>query len=321
MNNHYGVKPRKVALIGAGAVGTSFLYSAMNRGIADEYGIMDINVEGAFGNKLDLEDASATNRIAWNTQVVEYKDLQDYDVLVITAGRPQKPGETRLEMVADNAKIMKAIAVEVKKSGFHGVTIIASNPVDIMTQVYQEVTGFKSEHVIGSGTVLDSARLRVALSEMIHVAPQSISAYVIGEHGDTSLSVYSSASVAGKPLTWFLNEYKVTEAELTRVHASVFKKAYEIINRKRATFYGIGSALADLTEAVLRDTNMVYACGAKLNGEYGFKDLYIGTAAIIGSGGVKKIIELELSEPEKIQFEYSAKTLMKTMKIAQDAIK
>lgn len=321
MSNEYGVKPRKVALIGAGAVGTSFLYSAMNRGIADIYGIMDINVDGAIGNKMDLEDASATNKIAWNTDVVEYKDLVDYDVLVITAGRPQKPGETRLEMVADNAKIMKNIALEVKKSGFQGVTIVASNPVDVMTQVFQEVTGFKAEHVIGSGTVLDSARLRVALSDKIHVAPQSISAYVIGEHGDTSVSVYSSASVAGKPLTWFLEQYNVEEAELNTIHASVFKKAYEIINRKRATFYGIGSALADLTEAVLRNTNMVYACGAKLNGEYGFKDLYIGTAAIIGSGGIKKIIELELDEVEKLQFELSAKTLQETMKKAIDAIK
>lgn len=321
MSNEYGVKPRKVALIGAGAVGTSFLYSAMNRGIADIYGIMDINVDGAIGNKMDLEDASATNKIAWNTDVVEYQDLVDYDVLVITAGRPQKPGETRLEMVADNAKIMKNIALEVKKSGFQGVTIVASNPVDVMTQVFQEVTGFKAEHVIGSGTVLDSARLRVALSDKIHVAPQSISAYVIGEHGDTSVSVYSSASVAGKPLTWFLEQYNVEEAELNTIHASVFKKAYEIINRKRATFYGIGSALADLTEAVLRNTNMVYACGAKLNGEYGFKDLYIGTAAIIGSGGIKKIIELELDEVEKLQFELSAKTLQETMKKAIDAIK
>lgn len=321
MSHEYGVKPRKVALIGAGAVGTSFLYSAMNRGIADIYGIMDINVDGAIGNKMDLEDASATNKIAWNTDVVEYKDLVDYDVLVITAGRPQKPGETRLEMVADNAKIMKNIALEVKKSGFQGVTIVASNPVDVMTQVFQEVTGFKPEHVIGSGTVLDSARLRVALSDKIHVAPQSISAYVIGEHGDTSVSVYSSASVAGKPLTWFLEQYNVEEAELNTIHASVFKKAYEIINRKRATFYGIGSALADLTEAVLRNTNMVYACGAKLNGEYGFKDLYIGTAAIIGSGGIKKIIELELDEVEKLQFELSAKTLQETMKKAIEAIK
>lgn len=315
------IKTRKVALIGAGAVGTSFLYSAMNRGIADEYGIIDVNVEGALGNKLDLEDAVATNFLPWQTSVMTYKDLKTVDVLVITAGRPQKPEETRLQMVEDNAKIMKSIADAVKASGFKGITIIASNPVDVMTQVFQEVTGFESNRVIGSGTSLDSARLRFALSQRINVAPQSISAYVLGEHGDSSVSAFSSATVAGKPLAYFLKKHKVTAAELKEMHKAVYRKAYEIINRKRATFYGIGSALANLTEAVLRNTNQVYACGAKLNGEYGFKGVYTGTSAIIGSNGIVEVIEMDMNAAEKAQFKKSVSTLQETMKKAQAAIK
>ncbi len=313
------IKTRKVALVGAGAVGTSFLYSAMNRSIADEYGIIDVNVAGAEGNKLDLEDAVATNLIPWKTSVYTYKDLKDVDVLVVTAGRPQKPGETRLEMVADNAKIMKFIAEEVKKSAFTGITIIASNPVDVLTFVYQEVTGFDASRVIGSGTSLDSARLRWALSEKIGIAPQSIEAYVLGEHGDSSVSAFSSASVGGKPLAYFLKQNKVSGATLAKMHKDVYNKAYEIIDRKRATFYGIGSALANLVEAVLRNKNEVMACGAKLDGEYGFKGFYIGTAAVIGSNGIKQIVEIDMDVAEKAQFKKSAEVLKESIKKAFDA--
>lgn len=318
----YGVKPRKVALIGGGSVGTSFLYAAMNRGLADEYGIMDINYDLALGNKMDLEDASATYDVSWNTYALKsYKELKDYDVLVITAGRPTKADETRLDAMKDNAKIMKDIALNVKKSGFKGVTIIASNPVDIMTQVYQEVTQFNPCHVIGSGTSLDTARLKVELAEKIHVSPQSINAYVIGEHGDTSVSVFSSASVAGKPLSWFLKKNKIKSPDLNEIHTDIFKKAYKIIEKKRATYYGVGSALADLTQAILRNTHKVYACGAKLNGEYGVKGIYMGTPAIIGSGGIKQIIELDLDDVEKVQLDFSIKTLKGAWRHAKKVIK
>ncbi len=307
------IKSRKVALIGAGAVGTSFLYSAMNRGIAEEFGIIDINKEGAMGNKLDLEDAAPTNFFPYKTEVYEYKDLKDVDVLVITAGRPQKPGETRIDMVADNAKIMSIIAKSVKKSGFSGITILASNPVDVMTQVYQEVTKFDRNKVIGSGTALDSARLQQALAEKINVAPQSISAYVIGEHGDSSVSAYSSATVGCKPFMNYVEAGTVKKEELAVIHESVWKKAYEIIDRKRATFYGIGSALAALSQAVLKNTKEVLAVSAKLDGQYGEKDLYIGVPAVIGSEGILDILEIPLNKKEKAQFTKSAKMLRETV--------
>lgn len=312
---------RRVALIGAGAVGTSFLYSAMNRGVAHQYGIIDLNIAQAEGNKLDLEDAAATNYLSWDTVVMNYEDLKDINVLVITAGRPQKPGETRLDMVTDNAKIMKDIALKVKASGFRGITIVASNPVDVMTLVYQEVTGFEPKRVIGSGTSLDTARLKMALSQRIGIAPQSIHAYVLGEHGDSSVSAFSSVSVGGKCLTHYVDKHNITKEELQKMHESVYKKAYEIIDRKRATFYGIGSSLANLVQAVLRDTNEIYACGAKLNGEYGFSGLYTGTPAVINAEGIKEIIEIDLNEEEKEQFDKSIKTLEETIKKAKEAIK
>lgn len=314
-------RTRKIALIGAGAVGTSFLYSAMNRGIADKYGIIDINKDGALGNKLDLEDASATNLYNWKTFVLDYKDLTDYNVLVITAGRPQKPGETRLDMIADNARIMKTIAENVKKSGFAGITIIASNPVDVLTTIYQDVTGFESRKVIGSGTSLDSARLQVAIAERLNIAPQSIDAYVLGEHGDSSVSAFSSATVGGKSIQFFFDKYGVDKEEQKVIHMQTWSKAYDIIGLKRATFYGIGSALAGLAEAVIHNTKQVYACGAKLEGEYGYSGFYTGTPAVIGAKGISDIIEIEMNEEEKAQFDKSSKTLQEAIKVAREAIK
>lgn len=314
-------KIRKVALIGSGAVGTSFLYSAMNRGIANEYGIIDLNKEVAKGNELDLEDAASTNFLPWKTTVLDYKDLTDYDIIVITAGRPQKPGETRLEMVEDNAKIMKDIALKVKSSGFSGVTIIASNPVDVLTTVYQEVTGFSTNQVMGSGTSLDTSRLTLALSARLNISPRSIQAYVIGEHGDSSVSVFSSASVSGKPLKYFLSKNNVSKDELGKIHKDMYLKAYEIINRKRATFYGIGSSLANLVHAIFNDTRSIHACGAKLDGQYGHKGFYTGTPAIIGATGIQEIVELDLNEAEQKQFDKSATTLETSLAKARAAIK
>jgi len=311
---------RKVALIGAGAVGTSFLYAAMNRNIADHYGIIDINRDGAIGNKLDLEDASATNLYNWKTFVLDYKDLKDYDVLVITAGRPQKPGETRLDMVADNARIMKMIAQNVKDSGFSGITIIASNPVDVLTTIYQEVTGFDQRTVIGSGTSLDSARLQVAIADRLDIAPQSISAYVLGEHGDSSVSAFSSATVGGKNIQFFFDKYGVDDEEKKVIHMQTWSKAYDIIGLKRATFYGIGSALARLVDAVVHNAKQVFACGAKLEGQYGYEGFYTGTPAVIGAHGISDIIEIEMNKEEKAQFDKSAKILQKTIEVARKAI-
>lgn len=297
------------------------MYLAMHKEIAEEYIIIDINQKLALGNKLDFDDSISTSFIPWKNKIIDYKDLKDVDVLVVTCGRPQKPdGETRLEMVAENAKIIQNIAKQVKTSGFSGVTIIASNPVDIMTLIFQEVSEFPPNKVIGSGTSLDSSRLRFELSKKIKVAPQSISAYVLGEHGDSSVSVFSSASVAGKPLSYFLKKNNISDSQLKDIENLVRKKAYEIIEKKGSTFYGIGSALVDLVNSVLKDTNKIHACGAKLNGQYGYKNLYLGTAAKIGASGIKEIIEIDMNKKESQQLNKSANVIKESIKKARKSI-
>ncbi len=311
----------KIVLVGAGAVGTSFLYSAISQGIAESYGIIDVNAEGALGNKLDLEDAFASlPHGLTNITSGGYEQVSDADVVVITAGRPQLPGETRLEMVADNAKIMKSIATEIKANGFNGITLIAANPVDVMTTVYQQVTGFDAKKVISSSCSLDTSRLRLELSQVFNIAPAEFGAFVLGEHGDSSVSTFEFGTIKGIPMKAFYAEKGLTEEKLAEIHTRVFKKAYEIIDRKRATFYGIGAALADISKAILRDERRVFATGALLSGEYGQEGVYAGVPSVIGSEGIIETFEFPLSEAEKAQFTKSVETLKEATKAALEAI-
>lgn len=311
----------KIVLVGAGAVGTSFMYSAISQGIAEEYGIIDLNAECAKGNELDLEDSFPSNPYNAVVKSGGYELVSDADIVVITAGRPQKPGETRLEMVADNAKIMKSIAERIKSNGFKGITIIASNPVDVMTTVYQAVTKFDSKKVISSSCSLDTARLRVELSKEFGISPTEFSAFVLGEHGDSSVSTLEYGSIKGIPLSNLYKEKGLTPKKLEEMHERVWKKAYEIINRKRATFYGIGSALADISKSILRDEKRVFATGALLSGEYGQKGVYAGIPSVLGREGIVSTYEFPLSEKEKEQFIKSVSTLKEATKKALDAIK
>lgn len=314
------MKAKKIILVGAGAVGCSFLYSAMNRGLASEYGIIDVVKANVEGQVLDFEDGSAASDYPFNVFVADYKDCADADIVVITAGRPQQPGETRLNMVEGNAKIMKDIATKIKKSGFNGITVIASNPVDILTLIYQEVTGYDKKKVIGSGTSLDSARLTREIAKRINVAPQSIQAYVMGEHGDSSVSAFSVATVGGAPLENFVKQKRIDQKEFPKIHKFVWRKAYEIIDRKRATFYGIGVNLANICENVIRDSRKVMAVGAFLEGQYKNSGVYTGVPAVISSEGIQEIIELPISTDEQKQFNESVKQLKNVVKIARKAI-
>ncbi|AUF83565.1 L-lactate dehydrogenase [Mesoplasma syrphidae] len=312
----------KVVLIGAGAVGTSFMYSAINQGIASDYVLIDAFPQAAQGNALDLADTMAVLPVPFTSiKAGDYSDCGDADVIVITAGRPQKEGETRLEMVAGNAVIMKSIAEEVKKSGFKGITVIASNPVDVLTLVYQEVTGFDQHKVIGSGTTLDSARLRRLLADKLNVGAESVDAFLAGEHGDSSVAVWSHASVMGQPISKYIADGTITQADLDQIREEAVHMAYKIIELKRATFYGIGVCLAKIVKAVLRNERTTLMVGAKLNGEYGNKDLFTGVPAIIGQNGWEAIIEWNLTENEQNLFNQSCATLSTTIAKAREAIK
>lgn len=307
--NMSNIKAKKIVLIGAGAVGTSFLFAAINRSIATEFDIIDAFPDASEGNALDFEDTIATSPNSFNVKVGRYKDCKNADLIVITAGRPSKPGETRLDLLSGNAQIMKNIATEVKKSGFNGVTLIASNPVDVLSAVYRKVTGFSKNLVISSGTSLDSARLKFEIGKRINISPKSISAYVMGEHGDSSVSIFSGITANGILLSKFEKNKEINPKEYDLIHKFVYEKAGIIISKKRITNYGIGSSLADIADIIINDRNEIRAVGAYLEGEYGNSGAYAGVPALINKKGIVKVLEIDLNSKEKQQFDKSFKVL------------
>ena len=304
---------QKVVLVGDGAVGSSYAFAMAEQGIAEEFAIVDIIKGRTEGDAMDLEDATAFTAPK-NIYSADYDTCKDADLVVITAGAPQKPGETRLQLVDKNLKIIKSVVEPIVKSGFDGIFLVAANPVDILTYAVQKLSGFPKNKVVGSGTSLDSARLRVALGKKLHVDPRDVIANIMGEHGDSEFAAYSSATVGGKPLLDIAKDEGISEDELLKIEDEVRNKAYEIINRKGATFYGVATALMRISKAILRDENSVLPIGAPMNGEYGLNDLYIGTPAVVNASGVAKVIEVPLNDREKKAMADSAKQLEEVAK-------
>ena len=238
-----------------------------------------------------------------------YADCADAAMVVICAGAAQKPGETRLQLVGKNMKIMKSIVDEVMSNGFDGIFLVASNPVDILTYAVWQYSGLDWHQVVGSGTVLDSARFRYMLGERYAVAPTSIHAYIIGEHGDTELPVLSSATIAGVSMRKQLERDPNLEGELEKVFEETRDAAYNIIEAKGSTSYGIGMGLARITRAILQNQDVALPVSALLNGEYGEENIYIGTPAILYREGIRRVVELEISDHEMERFKHSAKVL------------
>ena len=304
---------QKVVLVGDGAVGSSYAFAMAQQGIAEEFAIVDIIKERTEGDAMDLEDATAFTAPK-NIYSADYDTCKDADLVVITAGAPQKPGETRLQLVDKNLKIIKSVVEPIVKSGFDGIFLVAANPVDILTYAVQKLSVFPKNKVVGSGTSLDSARLRVALGKKLDVDPRDVIANIMGEHGDSEFAAYSSATVGGKPLLDIAKDEGISEDELLKIEDDVRNKAYEIINRKGATFYGVATALMRISKAILRDENSVLPIGAPMNGEYGLNDLYIGTPAVVNASGVAKVIEVPLNDREKKAMADSAKQLEEVAK-------
>ena len=306
-------KIHKVILVGDGAVGSSYAFAMVQQGIAQELGIVDIVKDRTKGDAIDLSDATP-----WiapkNIYSAEYSDAKDADLVVISAGAPQKPGETRLDLVNKNLKILSAIVEPIVESGFKGIFLVAANPVDILTHATWKISGFPKDRVIGSGTSLDSGRLQRAIAELEHVDPRSVNAYMLGEHGDTEFPVWSYNNVAGvKVSDWVKAHPEVGENKLEEIHKTVADAAYTIINLKGATFYGIGTALARITKAILNDEHAVLPLSVSMNGEYGLHDLHIGTPAVVGRKGLEQVIEMPLNEDEQKRMEASAKQLKEDM--------
>ncbi|WP_195573323.1 L-lactate dehydrogenase [Paenibacillus sp. 1001270B_150601_E10] len=306
-------KVSRVALIGSGFVGASYAFAMLNQGIASELVIIDLNKKKAEGDAIDLNHGIpfASNMRIW---AGDYSDCKDADIVVITAGANQAPGETRMDLISKNAAIFKNIVDSVMQSGFDGIFIVATNPVDVLTYATWKYSGLPANRVIGSGTLLDSARLRFELGNRLEVDPRSIHAYIMGEHGDTELPVWSHVNIGSMPLADYTERHNgPTQEELQEIFINVRDAAYHIIERKGATYYGIAMGLARLTRAVLRNENSLLSVSVLLQGEYGLDDLYIGVPAVINRHGVKEIIELDLSEEELRQLEHSASVLKKAI--------
>lgn len=307
------MKEGKIVLVGTGFVGMSMAYSMLNRGGIKELVLIDINKDKTIGEEMDLSHGLPFAPQKMNIKAGEYDECKDAEIVVITAGINQKPGQSRLELTAINAKMMKEITQNIMKSGFNGVIIVASNPVDVMTYVVAKESGLPKNKVIGSGTVLDTARLRYLMAEYLNVSSKNVHAYIMGEHGDSSFVPWDHAYVGCKRIKDVMKDNNKPMEDLRKIHEDVVNAAYEIIEKKKATYYGIGMALNRLVRAVLDDENSILTVSTYLENEYGQDDIYIGVPAIINSNGVRELVKLELNEKEQKKLDESCK-LIKEMR-------
>jgi L-lactate dehydrogenase len=292
--------PTRVAIVGAGNVGASFAYALLLSGLAAEIVLIDLNRERAEGEAMDLAHAVpfAPPARVW---AGDYADCAGAAVTVVTAGANQRPGEARLELVARNAAIFRALVPQVAGANPGGIILVATNPVDVLTHTALRVSGLPPARVIGSGTTLDTARFRYLISRHFGVDARSVHAYIVGEHGDSEVPVWSRANIAGMPLADYC---EVTGAALdgaTRqaIYERTRDAAYEIIKRKGATYYAIGAGLLRIVEAILRDQRTVLTVSSVIDGYYGVSDVAFSLPTVIDRGGVEQVIRLRLSDEEQ----------------------
>ena len=311
----------KIVLIGAGDVGMAYAYAVVNQGLCDHLAIIDLNEEKTWGHVQDLNHAVPWSGHNTRVTVGTYEDCRDAAIVVNCAGVAQRDGETRLELVGRNVNIFESIVGDVMAHGFNGIFVVATNPVDVLSYATWKFSGLPATQVIGSGTVLDTARYRHALGEYFGVSATSVHAYVIGEHGDTELAVVSSGSAAGVPLSTRLQKMAEHDPNTSNKMEEIFEQtrdaAYKIIRAKGSTSFGIGSGLARICQAILHNEDVVLPVSALLEGQYGEDDIYIGTPAVINRTGIREVVELHLDETESQQFKHSADVLRDVIKQAE----
>lgn len=306
------VNSRKIAVIGCGFVGSSSAFAIMQSGLFSEMVLIDADKMRAEGEAMDINHGVSFAR-AMNIYAGDYDDIADAAIIVITAGANQKPDETRLDLIAKNAKIMKSIVGEIKKRDFEGILLIVSNPVDILTYIAWKESGYPAHRVIGSGTVLDTSRFKFELGKHLGVDSRSVHAYIIGEHGDSELAAWSCATIGGIPINDFceLRGHFAHEESMNRIFMSVRNAAYEIISRKHATYYGIAMAVRRICEAIVRDEKSILPISSLMNGEYGLTDVVLSMPAVVGNKGVEKVAPIHLDDEEKRKLLESAGVLKK----------
>lgn len=300
---------QKCAIIGAGGVGATTAFTLVQSGLFNEIVIIDINKNKAEGEALDIAHGiQFTNPV--NIYSGDYKDLQDAYLVIVTAGANQMPGETRIDLINKNASIFKKIIPSITEYNKDCILLIVSNPVDILTMLALELSGFPKERVLGSGTVLDTSRLRYLLSKKLEVDSKNIHAFIIGEHGDSELAVWSNADIAGIHIEDYCkNIFDSCDINLEEILDEVRNSAYHIIEKKGATFYGVAMAVKRIAQAIIRDEYSILPVSHFLNGEYGIKYVCLGIPSLICREGVKKIIPITLNEREKTYLNESANKL------------
>ena len=305
---------QKVAVIGCGFVGSTIAYTLMQKGTFSEMVLLDAAQGKAEGEAMDISHGLPFAH-AMDIYAGTYEDIADAAVVIITAVANQKPGETRLDLVQKNSRIMRSIISEVKRVNCEGILLIVSNPVDILTEVALRESGFPKERVIGSGTVLDTARLKYLVSEKLNVDSRNVHAFIAGEHGDSELAVWSCANIYGISIDEFakIRGFRDFTKEKDEIYHAVRDSAYEIIERKGATYYGIGMAAAKIAEAIVRDSHTVVPVSVSLNGEYGLSDLCLSIPAVIGSRGAEQVLEISLNAEEEERLRRSADELKEVL--------
>ena len=306
--------PTRVAIVGVGNVGATFAYSLMLSGLAAEIVLIDQNRARTEGEAMDLNHAvpfAAPVRV-W---AGDYADCAGAAVTVITAGAAQKPGETRLDLVKKNANIFRQIVPQIAKHNPEGIILVATNPVDVLTYTVWKLSGLPARKVIGSGTILDTARFRYLLSQYFGVDPRSVHAYIIGEHGDSEVPVWSLANLAGMRLTDFCGQQEIhyDQAMMDDIFKQTRDAAYQIIERKGATYYAIGAGLTRIVETILRDQSTVLSISTLIDNYYGIEDVYLSLPTVVDKRGVERILRLTLSEAEVVGLKKSADILKSTL--------
>lgn len=301
---------RKAVMVGCGFVGSATVFSLMESGLFSEIVMIDADKEKAEGEAMDISHGIPFAK-QMKIYAGDYSDAKDAAIVIVTAGANQKPGETRLDLVKKNVGIFKQIIPEIAKSGFDGILLIVANPVDILTAVAQKLSGLPANRVLGSGTVLDTARLKHRLSEHLGVDSKSIHAFIIGEHGDSEIAVWSSANVSGIPINEFceLRGHYHHEEATKEIAQKVRDSAYDIIKRKHATYFGVAMAVRRICEVIIRDEKSILPVSTNLTGQHGIDGVVLSVPCVVGKDGVETIVPISISEEEEKALRDSARVL------------
>lgn len=310
------INSRKVVIVGCGFVGSASAFALMQSGMFSEMVLIDVDKNRAEGEAMDIGHGISFAQ-QMKIYAGTYEDIKDAAIIIITAGAAQKPDETRIDLIDKNAKIMKSIVDNIKEQDYKGTLLIVSNPVDILTFIALKESGFPSNRVIGSGTVLDSGRFRYVMGEHLSVDTRSVHAFIVGEHGDSELVAWSNARVGGMSVEDFceLRGYYNHTEYMCKIFENVKNSAYDIIEKKQATYYGIAMAVKRICQTIVRDEKSILPVSVLVQGQYGIEDVVLSLPAIVGKNGIEKIVPIELNEDELKKLKESADVIASVVRM------